>query len=88
MISFAVVPYSSPRGHRMEHDTIIQDYLRQAEEAETWAERTKEPLLMVRWRKLAKEYRDLAQSRIALLQSRGMYEGAPPVDSPRSSSLN
>ena len=54
----------------MERDEITQNYLRQADEAEAWANRTEEPLLQARWRSLAKEYRDLAQSRVTLLETR------------------
>jgi hypothetical protein len=35
----------------MEHDEFVQDFLRQAQDAETWAERTQEPELQGRWRK-------------------------------------
>ena len=73
MIYFHCVPYGThPVGSAMENDSIVRDYLRHAEEAETWAQRTQEPLLQARWRKLAKEYRELAQSRITLLESRGL----------------
>jgi hypothetical protein len=61
----------------MEHDEIVRDYLRQAEEAEAWANATLEPLLSVRWQKLAQEYRDLAKSRMTLLNIRGMGEVFP-----------
>jgi hypothetical protein len=40
----------------MSQDEFVQDYLRQADDAELWASRTLEPLIKVRWQRLAKEY--------------------------------
>jgi hypothetical protein len=51
----------------MSRDEFVQDCLRQADEAELWSRLTTEPLLRARWQKLAKEYRELAQSRSELL---------------------
>jgi len=85
MIYFHRVPYGTqPVGSAMENDSVVQNYLHQADEADMWAQRTQEPLLQARWRKLAKEYRELAQSRMTLLESRGLSPQQTVAASSRS----
>jgi len=48
-------------------DIHVEEYLRQAAEADAWAERATNPTIQDRWRKLANEYRLLAESRAKAL---------------------
>jgi hypothetical protein len=68
----------------MLQDQTVQDYLRQAEEAEAWAEAESEPFLKQSWLKIAQEYRLLAQSRITSLTARGMMGQPSPVQSSKA----
>ena len=69
----------------MSHDENVREYLRQAEEAESWAEASPEPSLRQSWLKIAQEYRLLAQSRITSLTAKGMMEQPAPLQSAKAS---
>ena len=68
----------------MSQDQTVQDYLRQAEEAEAWAEAESEPFLKQSWLKIAREYRLLAQSRMTSLTAKGMMEQPSPLQSSKA----